>query len=102
MAKHTYEIRVVGALGPAGREAFADVDIDIQPTSTVLTAEVGQTGLHALLDRVRSLGLELVDVRQTYFRRRPQADRPPGSSPESGEPPGAAEGKEAASRSRPR
>jgi hypothetical protein len=48
-----------------------EVHIAIQPTSTVLTAEVGQTGLPAWLDRVRSLGLELRDVRQIYSRRRP-------------------------------
>lgn len=47
-----------------GREAFADVAIDVEPTSTVLSAEVDQVGLHALLDRVRALGLELVDIKQ--------------------------------------
>jgi hypothetical protein len=63
MGKRTYEIRVVGALGPAGRWAFSDVVIDAGPV-TVLTAELGQCGLHALLDRVRDLGLELVDIRR--------------------------------------
>jgi hypothetical protein len=38
--------------------------IEIEPTATVLTADLAQTGLHALLDRVRDLGLELVDIRQ--------------------------------------
>jgi hypothetical protein len=61
---HTYEVRVAGSLGRLGREAFADVAIDVEPTSTVLSAEVDQVGLHALLDRVRALGLELVDIKQ--------------------------------------
>lgn len=64
MADASYEIRVVGALGPAAREAFADVSIDLEPTTTVLSGELSQDDLHAVLDRVRALGLELVDVKQ--------------------------------------
>jgi hypothetical protein len=60
----TYEIRVVGSLGPAGREAFADVAVEVEPTATVLSGDLDQAGLHALLDRVRALGLELMDIRQ--------------------------------------
>jgi hypothetical protein len=64
VSTRTYEIRVVGALGPAGRKAFADVSIEVEQTATVLTADVAQSGLHALLDRVRDLGLELIDIKQ--------------------------------------
>ena len=64
MTGASYEIRVVGSLGPAGREAFADVSVDLEPTTTVLSGELSQADLHGLLDRVRSLGLELVDVKQ--------------------------------------
>ena len=64
MTHVTYEIRVVGALGAAGREAFADLAVDVEPTATVLTGELDQNGLHQVLDRVRALGLELMDVRQ--------------------------------------
>lgn len=64
MTGHTYEVRVAGALGPAAREAFADVIVEVEPTSTVLSAELDQASLHALLDRVRALGLELVDIKQ--------------------------------------
>ena len=60
----TYEIRVVGVLGPAGREAFADLAVDVEPTATVLTGALDQDGLHHVLDRVCALGLELMDVRQ--------------------------------------
>ena len=60
----TYEIRVVGSLGPAASQAFADVALEVEPTATVLCGDLDQAGLHALLDRVRALGLELVDIRQ--------------------------------------
>ena len=64
MARAVYEIRVVGSLGPAAQEAFADVALDLEPATTVLSGELDQAALHALLDRVRALGLELVDVKQ--------------------------------------
>jgi hypothetical protein len=64
MARAMYEVRVVGSLGPAATEAFSDVGVDVEPTATVLCAELEQADLHALLDRVRGLGLELIDVRR--------------------------------------
>ncbi|MGX7678980.1 hypothetical protein ACSMXN_08775 [Jatrophihabitans sp. DSM 45814] len=71
VSRVTYEIRVVGSLGPAAQEAFADLDLQTEPTSTVLSGELDQAALHGLLDRVRALGLELVDIR----RVRPTRDR---------------------------
>jgi hypothetical protein len=59
-----YEIRVVGVLGAAGHEAFADLAVDVEPVATVLTGALDQDDLHQVLDRVRALGLELLDVRQ--------------------------------------
>lgn len=64
MTRITYEIRVVGSLGPAAREAFNDLAVEVEPTTTVLSGDLDQTDLHAVLDRVRALGLELVDVKQ--------------------------------------
>jgi hypothetical protein len=64
VTRRTYEIRVVGLIGPAAREAFADMDVEVEPASTVLSGTLDQNDLHAMLDRVRALGLELVDVRQ--------------------------------------
>ena len=69
MATHTYEIRVIGSLGPATSEAFADMEVEIEPTITVLSGDLDQSGLHAVLDRVRALGLELVQI----SRRRPSS-----------------------------
>ena len=64
MARTPYEIRVVGALGPAARKAFSELAVDVEPTTTVLSGDLEQVDLHALLERVRALGLELVDVTQ--------------------------------------
>ena len=58
-----YEIRVVGSIGPAAREAFSGLGVDVEPTITVLTGTLDQGSLHQMLDRVRALGLELVEVR---------------------------------------
>ena len=64
MTVHTYEIRVVGSIGPAARQAFSGMGIELEPAATVLPGTLDQPGLHAMLDRVRALGLELLDVRQ--------------------------------------
>ena len=64
MTRRAYEIRVTGSIGPAGREAFADLAVRIEPAVTVLSGELDQCGLHTVLDRVRALGLELVEIKQ--------------------------------------
>jgi hypothetical protein len=64
MTRDVYEVRVLGSLGPAAQEAFAYMSVDGEPTTTVLTGALSQSDLHALLDRIRGLGLELIDVRQ--------------------------------------
>ena len=64
MTRRTYEIKVIGSLGPATREAFTDMVVEVEPTTTVLSGDLDQLGLHALLDRIRALGLELVEIRQ--------------------------------------
>jgi hypothetical protein len=64
MAKVGYEVRVLGQVGPAAREAFADVAVEVEPSETVLTGELDQAALHGLLERIQALGLELVDVRR--------------------------------------
>ena len=53
------------------------MDADVATTETVLDGPVAdQTGLHGLLDRIQSLGLELVEV-----RRLPPADHKTSPSP---------------------
>ena len=64
MTRRRYEIRVIGSFGPATHEAFADMVVEVEPTVTVLSGNLDQRGLHAVLDRVRALGLELVEITQ--------------------------------------
>ncbi len=61
----SYEIRVKGRLSEAMQEAFEEFDITTEPVETVLHGQVlDQAALHGLLDRIQSLGLELVEVRR--------------------------------------
>jgi hypothetical protein len=64
VTRHAYEIKVIGSVGPATREAFAGMLVEVEPTTTVMSGDLDQCGLHAVLDRVRALGLELVEIKQ--------------------------------------
>ena len=58
-----YQVRIHRRSGyQAASEAFADFGVHVEPTATVLSGALDQAALHGLLARVRSLGLELVDV----------------------------------------
>jgi len=64
MTSHSYKIRVIGSLGPATREAFADMLVETEQTVTLLSGQLDQPALHNVLDRVRALGLELIEIKQ--------------------------------------
>ena len=66
MPRVQYQVRVRGRVGPAASEAFADFGVHVEPTATVLSGALDQPALHSLLARVRSLGLELVDVHRSH------------------------------------
>ena len=60
-----YEIRIKGRLSDALRAAFEDLTATEEPVETVLYGPVpDQSSLHGLLDRIQSLGLELVEIRR--------------------------------------
>ena len=59
-----FEVRVLGQVGPAGREALADVDFRVEPATTRLSGALDQEALHTLIERLRALGLEILDVRR--------------------------------------
>ena len=59
---HRYRITIGGALGEAGREAFSDFLIEVDGSKTMLTGQLDQAGLYGALNRVQSLGLELVGL----------------------------------------
>jgi hypothetical protein len=64
MTERTYEIVFAGEAVPAIVEAFAGYDSSIACGCTTMRAErIDQAALHAAIVRVRSLGLELLEIR---------------------------------------
>ena len=60
-----YEIRIKGRLSDSLLAAFEGLTITEKPVETVLCGPVqNQAALYRLLDRIQSLGLELVEIRQ--------------------------------------
>jgi hypothetical protein len=65
MGDPTYEIRVRGRVSDATLASFGGLNSEIEPAETVLWGTVvDQAALHGILDRVRELGLELLEVRR--------------------------------------
>jgi hypothetical protein len=60
-----YEIRIKGRLSDSLLAAFEGLTATVKPVETVLYGPVqDQAALYGLLDRIQSLGLELVEIRQ--------------------------------------
>ena len=60
-----YEIHIKGRLSESVLAAFEGLTATVQPVETVLHGPVAdQSSLHGLLDRIQSLGLELVEIRR--------------------------------------
>jgi hypothetical protein len=60
-----YEIRVRGELGPAWSDWFAGpVVVGRDRGETVMTGDLDQAALHAVLRRIRDLGLALISMRR--------------------------------------
>jgi hypothetical protein len=62
VGKYRYQITVGGELGEAGRQAFDGFKIEPDGRMTTLLADLDQSGLYGALNRVQSLGLELVQL----------------------------------------
>jgi hypothetical protein len=61
----SYEIRIKGRLSESLLGAFEGLTATVEPVETVLHGPVqDQSSLHGLLDRIQSLGLELVEIRR--------------------------------------
>jgi hypothetical protein len=61
----SYEIRIRGRLSDSLLAAFEGLDATVEPVETVLRGPVqDQAALYGLLNRIQSLGLELVEVRR--------------------------------------
>jgi hypothetical protein len=75
-----YEIRIKGRLTDSMLAAFEGLTATVEPGETVLQGPVqDQAALYGLLERIQSLGLELVEV-----RRLPEPPGEPRASPTSG------------------
>jgi hypothetical protein len=62
---HKFEIRIKGKVSEATLSTFEGLHCSVQPVETVLSGPVvDQAALHGLLERIQSLGLELVEVRR--------------------------------------
>jgi len=60
-----YEIRIRGRVGPALLTDFEGLEQSVERVETILHGPVvDQAALHGLLQRIESLGLELVEVRR--------------------------------------
>jgi hypothetical protein len=60
VASYRYRITVRGGLGDASREAFKGFAIVSDGTKTTLIQDLDQAALYGALNRIQSLGLELI------------------------------------------
>ena len=61
-----YEIRVAGRLDEAAGRSLAGLDVSTRGALTVIAGEFDQAALHGLLERIRSLGLDLLEARRVH------------------------------------
>jgi hypothetical protein len=65
MAAPRYEIRIRGRLSDSLLARFEMLESDVERVETVLHGPVReQAELHGLIERVQSLGLELMEIRR--------------------------------------
>jgi hypothetical protein len=63
MAPRVYQLRFTGEADSTVRAAFPEFTVSVAHGVTVLSAELSdQAALHGAIDRIQSLGLELVDL----------------------------------------
>lgn len=60
----TYEIRIAGQFDETCAAAFAGLEVASRDGVMVITGEFDQAALHGLLERIRALGLELIEARR--------------------------------------
>jgi hypothetical protein len=61
----TYEIRIKGRIGVGVASSFEAFDAEVEPAVTILRGPIrDQADLHALLEQIEGLGLELVEVKR--------------------------------------
>ena len=77
MNDHQWEIHVAGLLPEGVLAELEGLEVAVQPATTVLSGRLEDAAaLHGVLDRVQSLGLRLVEVRQLPEPPEPTAATP--------------------------
>jgi hypothetical protein len=70
----SYEIRIKGKVGDPVLASLGNLDVSIRPAETVLRGIIqDQAALHGMLQRIQSLGLELIEIRQVQDPSAPAA-----------------------------
>lgn len=59
---HRYRITISGNVREIGREAFGDFRIEFNGTNTTLVGDLDQAALYGALNRILSLGFELLEL----------------------------------------
>ena len=63
MQSQTYEVTFLGQANSTLREEFEDCEVTIGPGTTTVRAELPDRGaLSGLMERINSLGLDVIDV----------------------------------------
>jgi hypothetical protein len=60
----TYEIRIAGRVDINPLTSFAGLAVSIRDEATVITGQFDQAALHGMLEMIRSLDLDLLEVRR--------------------------------------
>jgi hypothetical protein len=67
VARASYEIRIKGMIGDPLLESLGNLHASVKPAETILRGVItDQAELHGVLDRIQSLGLELIEIRQVH------------------------------------
>ena len=61
-----YEICVAGRLDETAGRALAGLDVSTRGAVTIIAGEFDQAALHGLLERIKSLGLDLLEARRIH------------------------------------
>ena len=63
-AQPVYEIRIAGQLDETTLGSLAGLDVSCHDGITVITGQFDQAALHGMLERIRSLRLDLLEARR--------------------------------------
>jgi hypothetical protein len=59
-----FEIRIAGQLDETAATDFAQLNVTRRGGDTLISGELDQAALHGVLERIRTLGLDLVEARR--------------------------------------